>query len=92
MTKYWTCVTTDQSEYYEQLPYLSDPSIDLIEQFKKDIVTIPNPTDYDAYVSCSHIEKSHGHLLFILHSRVELIIMPVLETKELYFMTCWDNQ
>ena len=39
MTIFWNCKTTENSDYYKKIEYLNEPSIDLIETFKKQIVT-----------------------------------------------------
>lgn len=92
MTVFWKCKTTTWSQYYKQIDYLSDPSVDLIEQFKKDIVNYDDPKSHSDYVPCSHVEKSKGHMLFILGSRVEIMVYPNFDTRILYFINCEDNQ
>lgn len=92
MTTFWTCKTPTWSRYYANIEYLSDPSLDLLNRFKKDIIDFENPMTHPAYVECTHIEESKDHMLFILDSRVEIIIYPVKERKILYFVSCEDNQ
>ncbi len=74
------------------IEYVSDPSIDLIEKFKKDIVKFKHPSKHPAFVKCTHVQESAGHLLFILDGRVELVIKPIQERKILFFIHCQDNQ
>ena len=45
---------------------------------------------HEDYVPCIHVEKSKGHLLFILESRIELLIRPDDKDRKLYFMDCDD--
>ena len=70
--------------------YLSEPSIDLINRFKKDIVDYECPSNHEGYTKCNHGERSKGYLLFILRGRVEILIKPDVETHELVFMDCED--
>jgi len=44
---------------------------------------------YNDYVQCDNVERSNGCLLFILDSRVEVIIRPDLST--IFFVSCEDN-
>ena len=92
MTNFWTCKTPTWSKYYTNIEYLSDPSVDLLDRFKKEIITLENPSTHSAYVECTHVEDSKGHMLFILGSRVEIIINPVKEKEILYFISCEDIQ
>ena len=87
---FWKCVTTSNTNFNKKLAYLSDPSLDPIEHFKERIVTYDVPTNREDYVQCDHIEKSKNYLLFILGSRVEVLIKPDYTSKELYFMDCND--
>ena len=90
MASVWKCKTTRWSDYYTKIEYISDPSIDLIEQFKQKIVDYDEPKNHSDYVPCDNVERRKGHLLFILGSRVEIIIKPNNETHVLYFMSCED--
>lgn len=90
MTVCWICKTTSNSEYYKKIDYLSEPSIDLIGKFKKDIVHYEDPTKHKAYVVCDHIEKIKGHMLFVLDGRVEVLVRPDKENKKLFFVNCDD--
>ena len=90
MEIFWNCKTTSNSEYYKKIRYLSEPSIDLIEHFKQEIVTYDEISKHEDYVPCSHVEKSKNHMLFILGSRVEILIRPDCDDKKLYFMDCND--
>ncbi|MBI1664059.1 MAG: hypothetical protein IS860_11385 [Nitrosopumilus sp.] len=67
------------------IEYVSDPSIDLIEKFKKDIVKFKHPSKHPAFVKCTHVQESAGHLLFILDGRVELVINQFKKEK-FYFL------
>ena len=40
MATIWKCETVSNSEYYKKIEYLSEPSIDLIDRFKKEIVAL----------------------------------------------------
>jgi hypothetical protein len=66
--------------------------VDLLNRFKENIITYQDPTKHPAYVNCTHVEESAGHMLFILDSRVEIILKPDNEQKILYFISCEDNQ
>lgn len=88
MPVFWKCKTTTWSQYYKNIEYLSDPSVSLIEQFKQEIVGIEDPKTHKDYVPCNHVERSKGHLLFILGSRVEIIVKP--DKGNLYFIYCDD--
>lgn len=90
MTIFWQRKTPTWSRYYKNIAYISDPSVDLIEKFKVDIVTYEDPSQHTGYVPCIHVEKSKGHMLFILGSRVEVIIKPDKNTGILYFISCDD--
>lgn len=92
MTNFWTRKTPTWSNYYERIEYLSDPSVDLLDTFKEEIITYENLTTHPAYVKCTHVQESAGHILFILDSRVEIMIKPDEEQKILYFVSCEDNQ
>lgn len=91
MVIFWSCKTTENSKYYEKIEYLSEPSRDLIDQFKKEIVTYEDPKNHEGYVKCDDVERSKGHLLFVLYGRVEVLIKPDKETHKLFFMNCEDN-
>jgi hypothetical protein len=91
MTIFWTCKTTSNASYNSKIQYLSEPSIDLIEKFKQEIVTYQDPTQHPDYVPCNHVERSKGHLLFILRGRVEVLIRPDKQAAKLFFMNCEDN-
>jgi len=90
MTVFWKCKTTTWSEYYKNIEYLSEPSVNLIEHFKETIVNYDDLKTHSDYVPCSHVEKSRGHMLFILGSRVEIIVYPNSDTRILYFIHCED--
>jgi hypothetical protein len=92
MTVYWRCTTSENFDYNKKFPYLSEPSQDLINTFKEQIVTFENPRNHDGYVPCTYVERSQGNILFILFGRVELIIKPNEELNELDFISCEDNQ
>lgn len=92
MTVFWSCKTTENAQYYKKIEYVSDPSVDLIDRFKEEIITYENPMEHRAYVPCTHVEESKGHMLFILDSRVEILIKPDRDAKKLFFMDCQDNQ
>ncbi len=92
MSVFWKCITAENLRYPQNIQYLSDPSIDLIDKFKNDIIYFEDPKKHSAYVPCTHVEKSQGNILFVLFSRVELILKPDEETHELYFVSCEDNQ
>lgn len=91
MTIFWNCKTTENSAYYKKIEYLNEPSIDLIETFKKQIVTYEDISKHVAYITCHHMERSKGHMLFILDSRVEVMVRPAPETKKLFFTDCNEN-
>ena len=91
MVVFWNCKTTENSKYHEKIEYLSEPSIDLIAQFKKEIVTFEDPKKHESYVKCDDVERSKGHLLFVLYGRVEVLIRPDKEMHKLFFMDCADN-
>ena len=91
MAVFWNCKSPTWSQYYHNIEYISDPSINLIEKFKKTIITYEDPKTHPDYVECNHVEKSMGYMLFILASRVEIMIKPVREKKILYFVNCEDN-
>jgi hypothetical protein len=91
MDIFWSCKTTEKSKYYEKIKYLSEPSVDLIEQFKKEIVTFKDPKKHEGYVKCDDVERSKGHLLFVLYGRVEVLIRPDKAANKLFFMDCADN-
>ena len=90
MATIWKCETVSNSEYYKKIEDLSEPSIDLIDRFKKEIVTLADPLQHDGYVQCDHAEKSKGCLLFVLRGRVELLIRPDSNNHKLYFVDCDD--
>ena len=83
-------MTGENPKYLKKMEYLSDPSIDLINRFKEDIVCYECPSSHSEYVPCNHGEKSKGYMLFVLRGRVEVLIKPDLETRELLFMDCDD--
>lgn len=87
----WKCVTTANSRFNEQMEYLSEPSIDLIERFKKDIVNYEKPEEHRAYQYCDRLGKNKGLMLFVLDGRVEVIIKQDKENQELIFTNCADN-
>ena len=88
MTVFWSCETTENSKYQEKIQYLSEPSIDLIDSFKGIIVNYEYPSIHSAFVHCNHVDKSQGYLLFILSSRVEILIKIDNPTTTLLFMDC----
>ncbi|MGI0101082.1 MAG: hypothetical protein ACREA7_00625 [Nitrosotalea sp.] len=90
MTVFWIRKTTTWSDYFQNIEYLSDPSVDLIDHFKEEIVTFEDLTKHEDYVQCNHVELSKGHLLFILGDRVEVIVKPDKESGILYFISCVD--
>jgi len=90
MVIFWKCKTPTWSRYYQNIKYISEPSVDLIETFKKEIATYENPSEHSDYVICNHVEQSKGHLLFILGSRVEVIIKSDKDAEILYFISCDD--
>lgn len=90
MTVFWIRKTPTWSRYYKNIEYISDPSSDLIDRFKEVIVIYEDPSKHPDHVPCSHVEQSKGHMLFILGSRVEVIIKPDKETRILYFISCDD--
>ena len=90
MTVFWICKTPTWSRYHKDIEYISEPSRDLTDRFKEVIVTYEDPSKHPDYVPCKHVELSKGHMLFILGSRVEIIIKPVKETRILYFISCDD--
>jgi len=92
MTIFWACKTPTWSKYYARVEYLSDPSVDLLERFKEDIITYKNPIEHPAYVKCTNVQESEGHILFMLDSRVEIMVKPDEEEQILYFISCEDNQ
>lgn len=92
MTVFWRCTTSENFNYNKNFPNISEPSQDLINTFKENIVTFENPRDHDGYVPCTRVERSHGNILFVLLGRVELIIKPNEELYELGFISCEDNQ
>lgn len=92
MTIFWRCFTTANSNYNKNIEYISEPSKDLIDKFKEEIVCFENPKDHIEYIPCNQVERSQGNILFILFSRVEIIIKPHKETHELEFVHCQDNQ
>lgn len=91
MTIFWTTKTLTNSTFDQQFEYISDPSIDLIKIFRNEIIDYPNPKTHDDYVKCDNVERSNGCLLFILKSRVEIIIRPDENSKSIYFVSCEDN-
>ena len=92
MVIFWNCKSPTWSQYYNNIDYVSEPSIDLIEKFKKTIVNYDDLKTHPDYVECDHVKKSKDHMLFILASRVEIIIYPIKKEKILYFVNCDDNQ
>ena len=92
MTNFWICKTPTWSQYHSNIEYVSDPSVDLIETFKKQIVMYEDITTHPAYVLCTHVQESAGHVLFIIDGRVEVMLMPQKERKVLQFVSCQDNQ
>ena len=50
MTIFWSCKTTENSDYYAKIKYLNEPSINLIDSFKKEIVIYEDPSTHKAYV------------------------------------------
>ena len=91
MSDFWIRKTPTWSRYYQKIEYISDPSIDLIERCKIEIITYENPKECKDYVPCDNVERSQGHLLFILGDRVEVIVKPHKDTRILYFIDCNDN-
>ena len=89
MNKFWDCKTTSNSQYYKRIDYLSDPSTDLIERFKEEIVSYADPSKHNDYVPCPP-EITKGHMLFVLGSRVEILIKLDRENHGLLFMDCAD--
>ena len=89
MNKFWNCKTTRNSQYCKRFDYLSDPSIDLIERFKKEIVRYADPSEHNDHVPCPP-ERTKGHMLFVLGSRVEILIKLDRENHSLLFMHCED--
>ncbi len=69
---------------------VSEPSINLIEHFKQEIVTYDDISKHEDYVPCSHAEKSKNYMLFMLGNRIEILIRPYRDGKKLYFMDCND--
>lgn len=92
MVNFWNCKSPTWFQYYHNIEYISDPSINLIEEFKKAIITCEDPKTHPDYIECDHVGKNMGHMLFILANRVKIIINPVEEEKILYFINCNDNQ
>ncbi len=88
----WTCKAPTWSQYYSNIEYVSDPSVDLIETFKKQIVEYEDITTHPAYVLCTHVQESAGHMLFIVDSRMEIMLKPQKERNVLQFVSCQDNQ
>jgi len=91
MAVFWNCKTTENSDYNAKIEYLSEPSADLIDKFKKEIITYKDPSLHEAYIQCDHMERSKGHMLFVLHGRVEVMIRPESATKKLFFTDCNEN-
>jgi hypothetical protein len=91
LSTFWVCKTTTNSNYNKKIIYISEPSIDLIDHFKDQIVTYQDPTKHPDYVPCTHIAKSKGYMLFVLKGRVEVLIKPDTSGKKLLFMDCNDN-
>ncbi len=92
MTRFWTCKTPTWSQYFVNIEYVSDPSVDLLTKFKTDIVEFEHPEKHPAFVECTHVQKSAGHMLFIIDGRVEVVINPMRDRKILFFVHCQDNQ
>jgi len=90
MTIFWKLKTPTWAPYRDNLEYLPEPSVDLIDHFKLQIVEIEEPSECEDYVPCTHVEKSQGHMLFILGSRVEVVVMPDFEKRIIYFINCQD--
>lgn len=91
MAIFWKCKTTSNSEYYKKIDYVSDPSLDLIEGFKKKIAAYRDPARHENYVPGKHAERQKNHLLFILGNRVEILVRPDYEDRKLYFVDCNDT-
>ena len=91
MRHYWRCIVPENSKFKAKIAYLSDPSVDLIKHFARSIRDYKDPSDHNEYVKCEHIERSHGYMLFILSSRVEILIKPDRENHTLFFVDCEDN-
>lgn len=92
MTVFWRCFTSTNSNYNKNIEYISEPSKDLIDKFKEEIIYFENPKEHGGYIPCNQVERSQGNILFILFSRVEVIIKPHKDRGELEFVYCQDNQ
>lgn len=91
MPIFWTTHLLLNTTFEQQFEYISDPSIDLIKAFRNEIIQCVDPKTHRDYVQCDNVERSNGCLLFILKSRVEIIIKPNYDIKSIYFVSCEDN-
>lgn len=85
---FWKCKSHKDDRYLKNILSIQDPSIDLIERFKTEIIEYTHPKNHEDYVKCDDVEKSKGVLLFILKSRVELMIKPDYDTSIIWFVNC----
>lgn len=84
----WKCKTHEDDRYLKNINSIQEPSINLIERFKIEIVDYAEPKNHEDYIKCDDVERSKGLLLFILKSRVEVMIKPDYETHIIWFVNC----
>ena len=85
---FWKCKSHPSDRYLKNINSIQEPSIDLIDKFKIDIIDYREPKNHEGYVKCDNVERSKNGLLFILGSRVEVIIKPDFKTMILWFVNC----
>ena len=85
---FWKCKSHEDDRYLDKFEYIQEPSADLIETFKIEIIQYQEPKNHESYVQCDDVERSKGLLLFILKSRVEIMIRPDYDTGIIWFVNC----